>query len=74
MVHDSAGWNQNLNRPAFLGALHSGVPPKAIDGDFVLTKLHWPAWGQGSAPGTGQIATHGGRRYGHDVRHRLRDP
>jgi hypothetical protein len=55
VVHDWLGWNQNLTRPSFLGALHSGVPPKVIDGDFVLMKLHWSAWGQGSAHGTGQI-------------------
>lgn len=55
VVHDWLGWNQNLTRPSFLGALHSGVPPKAIDGDFVLMKLHWSAWGRGSAHGTGQI-------------------
>jgi hypothetical protein len=55
VVHDWLGWNQNLTRPSFLGALHSSVPPKAIDGDFVLMKLHWSAWGRGSARGTGQI-------------------
>jgi hypothetical protein len=55
VVHDSLGWNQNLTRPSFLGALHSGVPPKAIDGDFVLLKLHWSSWGQNSAHGTGRI-------------------
>jgi len=38
VVHDSFGWSQNLTRPSFLGALHSIVPPKAIDGDFVLMK------------------------------------
>jgi hypothetical protein len=53
VVHDWLGWNQNLTRPSFLGALHSGIPPKAIDGDFVLKKL--VGLGQGSAHGTGQI-------------------
>ena len=56
VVHDWLGWNQNLTRPSFLGALHSVVPPKAIDGDFVLMKLHWSAWGRGSAHGTGRIS------------------
>jgi hypothetical protein len=55
VVHDQLGWNQDLTRPSFLGALHSIVPPKAIDGDFALLKLHWSAWGAGSAAGTGQI-------------------
>ena len=55
VVHDALGWSQNLTRPSFLGALHSGVPPKAIDGDFVLQKLHWTAWGSRSARGTGRI-------------------
>lgn len=55
VVHDALGWNQDLTRPSFLGALHSRVPPKAIDGDFVLLKLHWSAWGPGSAHGTGRI-------------------
>src|ERR1700760_3578820 len=55
VVHDQLGWNQDLTKPSFLGALHSVVPPKAIDGDFGLLKLHWPAWGQSSASGTGQI-------------------
>ena len=56
VVHDWLGWSQNLTRPAFLGALHSGVPPKAIDGDFVLLKLHWSSWGQSSAHGAGTIS------------------
>jgi len=55
VVHDAFGWKQNLIRPSFLGALHSIVPPKAIDGDFALMKLHWAAWGQRSARGTGRI-------------------
>lgn len=55
VVHDWLGWSQNLTRPSFLGALHSVVPPKAIDGDFVLQKLHWTAWGSRSARGTGRI-------------------
>ena len=55
VVHDALGWNQNLTRPSFLGALHSSVPPKAIDGDFVLEKLRWSSWGQSSARGTGRI-------------------
>jgi hypothetical protein len=50
VVHDWLGWNQNLTRPSFLGALHSGVPPKVIDGDFVLMKLRWSAWGAGLRP------------------------
>ena len=55
VVHDALGWNQDLTRPSFLGALYSLVPPKAIDGRFVLLKLRWPAWGPGSARGTGRI-------------------
>ncbi len=55
VVHDSLGWSQNLTRPSFLGALHSLVPPKAIDGDFVLQKLNWSAWGARSARGIGRI-------------------
>jgi hypothetical protein len=55
VVHDSLGWNQDLTRPSFLGALHSLVPPKAIDGAFVLEKLRWSSWGQSSAHGTGRI-------------------
>jgi hypothetical protein len=52
-------------RPAFLGALHSGVPPKAIDGDFALLKLHWSSWGQSSAHGAGTISwAHGRHRLG----------
>jgi hypothetical protein len=31
------------------------VPPKAIDGDFALLKLHWTAWGAKTAHGTGRI-------------------
>jgi hypothetical protein len=55
VVHDALGWNQNLTRPSFLGALHSLVPPKAIDGSFVLENLRWSSWGQNSARGTGRI-------------------
>jgi hypothetical protein len=55
VVHDQLGWSQNLTRPSFLGALHSRVPPKAIDGDFALLKLHWTAWGAKTAHGTGRI-------------------
>jgi hypothetical protein len=55
VVHDEIGWKQDLIKPASLFALHSVVPPKAIDGDFVLLKLHWSSWGQSSARGTGQI-------------------
>jgi hypothetical protein len=56
VVHDWLGWNQELTRPSFLGALHSGVPPKAMDGSFVLLNLRWSAWAQGSAHGTGRIS------------------
>jgi len=55
VVHDAFGWNQNLTRPSFLGALNSLVPPKAIDGSFVLLDLRWSAWAQASAHGTGRI-------------------
>jgi eukaryotic-like serine/threonine-protein kinase len=55
VVDDALGWNQHLTRPSFLGALYSGVPPKAIDGNFVLENLRWPSWGASSAHGTGQI-------------------
>jgi len=55
VVHDSFGWNQDLTRPAFLGALNSLIPPKAIDGVFVLEKLHWSAWARHSARATGEI-------------------
>jgi hypothetical protein len=55
VVHDAFGWNQDLVRPSFLGALNSLVPPKAIDGSFVLLKMHWTAWGPNSARGTGLI-------------------
>jgi hypothetical protein len=55
VVHDALGWNQELTRPTFLGALVSSVPPKAIDGSFVLEKLRWSAWTQRSARGTGLI-------------------
>jgi hypothetical protein len=55
VVHDQLGWHQNLTRPSFLGALHSDVPPKVIDGDFVLMRLHWRTWGQHSAHATGRI-------------------
>jgi hypothetical protein len=55
VVHDALGWNQDLTRPSFLGALVSPVPPKAIDAGFVLENLRWPAWAQGSAHGTGRI-------------------
>jgi hypothetical protein len=58
VVHDWLGWNQNLTRPSFLGALHSGVPPKAIDGDFTLMKLHWSAWGQAPPTAPGRSAGH----------------
>ena len=50
VVHDSLGWNQDLTRPSYLGALDSLVPPKAIDGDFVLEKLRWSSWGQRFRP------------------------
>jgi hypothetical protein len=56
VVHDWLGWNQELTRPSFLGALHSGVPPKAMDGSFVLLNLRWSAWAQGSVHGTGRIS------------------
>jgi hypothetical protein len=55
VVHDALGWNQDLTRPSFLGALNSLVPPKAIDGSFVLLNLRWSAWAQGFAHGTGRI-------------------
>lgn len=55
VAHDASGWNQDLTRPSFLGALDSNVPPKAIDGSFVLLRLHWSAWGPGTAHGTGRI-------------------
>jgi hypothetical protein len=55
VVDDALGWNQHLTRPSSLGALYSLVPPKAIDGNFVLENLRWPAWGPDSAHGTGQI-------------------
>jgi hypothetical protein len=55
VVHDALGWNQDLTRPSFLGALVSPVPPKAIDASFVLENLRWSAWARGSAHGTGRI-------------------
>jgi hypothetical protein len=55
VVHDSLGWSQNLIKPSFLGAMFSGVPPRAIDGNFVLENLHWSAWARTSAHATGRI-------------------
>ena len=55
MLHDSLGWSQNLIKPSFLGAMFSNVPPRAIDGNFVLNKLHWSAWARTSAHATGRI-------------------
>ena len=55
VVHDSLGWSQNLIKPSFLGAMFSNVPPRAIDGNFVLNKLHWSAWARTSAHATGRI-------------------
>jgi len=40
---------QNLIKPAFLGAMFSNVPAPAIDGNFILDKLHWSAWARTSA-------------------------
>ena len=56
VVHGALGWNQDLTRPSFLGALYSRVPPKAIDANVVLETLRWSAWGQRSAHGTGRIS------------------
>jgi hypothetical protein len=55
VVHDALGWNQDLTRPTFVGAMVSPVPPKAIDGSFVLEKLRWSTWTKSSAHGTGLI-------------------
>ena len=55
VVHDSLGWSQNLIKPSFLGAMFSNVPPRAIDGNFILDKLHWSAWARTSAHATGRI-------------------
>ena len=55
VVHDSLGWSQNLIKPSFLGAMFSNVPPRAIDGNFILNKLHWSAWARTSAHATGRI-------------------
>jgi len=55
VLHDSLGWSQNLIKPSFLGAMFSNVPPRAIDGNFTLDKLHWPAWARTSAHATGRI-------------------
>ena len=55
VVHDSLGWSQNLIKPSFLGAMFSNVPPRAIDGNFVLQNLHWSAWARTSAHATGRI-------------------
>jgi hypothetical protein len=55
VLHDSLGWSQNLIKPSFLGAMFSNVPPRAIDGNFILNKLHWSAWARTSAHATGRI-------------------
>jgi hypothetical protein len=55
VVHDSLGWSQNLIKPSFLGAMFSNVPPRAIDGNFVLKNLRWSAWTRTSAHATGRI-------------------
>lgn len=56
VVYGALGWNQDLTRPSFLGALYSRVPPKAIDANVVLETLRWSAWGQRSAHGTGRVS------------------
>ena len=55
VMHDDLGWSQNLIKPSFLGAMFSNVPPRAIDGNFVLQNLHWSAWARTSAHATGRI-------------------
>jgi hypothetical protein len=56
VVHGALGWNQDLTRPSFLGAMYSRVPPKAIDANVVLETLRWSSWGQRTAHGTGRIS------------------